>query len=216
MTIHAAPKLDPQHPPLARDASGNLLALPDGACAWRVCRETTGRPREIRGPDKQPLRFPLETTSDDLVEMCGSGVYRLYALDQVGAQLAEDHVAKWDLTPGAREHRNGTADAPLFTSLRTSPTPAVSDLRFALEAMTQMMQTNSDALRIVTESHVAKAIAASKGLPRNAAYVVPPPAAEAEEDEADEPDDKPAISSSSFCRSHRRPPRSCPASSRAA
>jgi hypothetical protein len=44
--------------------------------------------------------------------------------------------------------------------------------------MTQMMKTNSDALRIVTESHVdlAKTIAVAKGLPRNAAMFMTPPA----------------------------------------
>ncbi|MBV8756032.1 MAG: hypothetical protein JO257_02080, partial [Deltaproteobacteria bacterium] len=85
MSIQTAPKLELQHPPLARDAHGNLLAIPDGTAAWRICRETTGRPREIRGPDQQPFRFPLETTGDELVEMCGPGVYRVYALDEVGA-----------------------------------------------------------------------------------------------------------------------------------
>jgi hypothetical protein len=192
MTTQTAPKLEAQHPPLARDALGNLLAIPDGTCAWRILRETTGRPREIRGPDKQPFRFPLDTTGDEVVEMCGSGVYRVYALDEVGAQLAEEHVARWDLTPGTREPRNGAPDVPMLGSLRTSAAPATTtDLRFALEAMTQMMRTNSDALRIVSESHVdlAKTIATVKGLPRNAAYML---AARAEADD-DEEDDEPPV-----------------------
>lgn len=193
MTIHTAAKLEIQHPPLARDALGNLLAIPEGTCAWRVSRETTGRPREIRGPDKQPIRFPLDTTSDELVELCGSGVYRVYALDEVGAQLADEHVAKWDLTPGTRELRNGAPDVPMLASLRpSSATPQVTDLRFALEAMTQMMRTNSDALRVVTEAHVdlAKVLATAKGLPRNAAFMMPP-AHDDEEDDDDEDDERP-------------------------
>lgn len=192
MTTQTAPKFEAQHPPLAQDALGNLLAIPDGTCAWRILRETTGRPREIRGPDKQPFRFPLDTTGDELVEMCGSGVYRVYALDEVGAQLAEEHVARWDLTPGTREPRNGASDVPMLASLRTSAAPATTtDLRFALEAMTQMMRTNSDALRIVSESHVdlAKTIATVKGLPRNAAYMLPP--VESVDDDDDEEDDAP-------------------------
>jgi hypothetical protein len=191
MTTQTAPKLEAQHPPLARDTLGNLLAVPDGTCAWRILRETTGRPREIRGPDKQPFRFPLDTTGDELVEMCGSGVYRVYALDEVGAQLAEEHVARWDLTPGTREQRNGAPDVPMLASLRNSAAPtAATDLRFALEAMTQMMRTNSDALRIVTESHVdlAKTIATAKGLPRNAAYMLPQ---QLETDDDDDDDDEP-------------------------
>lgn len=193
MTTQTAPKFEAQHPPLARDALGNLLAIPDGTCAWRILRETTGRPREIRGPDKQQFRFPLDTTADELVEMCGSGVYRVYALDELGGQLAEDQVARWDLAPGARELRNGAPDVPMLASLRPSAVPvATTDLRFALEAMTQMMRTNSDALRIVSESHVdlAKTIATVKGLPRNAAHMLPL-AAPVDEDDDDEEDDAP-------------------------
>ncbi|MEJ7597338.1 MAG: hypothetical protein WKG01_05460 [Kofleriaceae bacterium] len=103
MSITTAPKLE-THPPLARDSFGNLLALPERTAAWRVCRETTGRPREIRA-NGQTIRFPLDTTGDDLVELCGAGIYRVYALDEVGSQLQDEQVAKWDLTPGSRDHR---------------------------------------------------------------------------------------------------------------
>ena len=78
--MSTAPKTERPHPPLARDYLGNLLALPVGTAAWRICRETTGRPSELKGPDKQVIRFPLDTTSDDLVELCGPGTYRVYAL----------------------------------------------------------------------------------------------------------------------------------------
>ena len=189
MTISAASKPERPHPPLARDPMGNLLAMPDGTAAWRICRETAGRPYEIKGPDKQAFRFPLDTTSDELAEMCGHGVYRVYALDEFGKQLA--HVATWDLTPGGRELRNATADTQVLRGLRlVASSPPVTDLRFALEAMTAMLRTNSDALRMVAESHVdlAKMIAAVKGLPRNAPVAVPAPAspAEATDDEEDE------------------------------
>ncbi len=190
MTINTATKLE-AHPPLARDSFGNLVAIPDRTSAWRICRETTGRPREIRGPDRQAIRFPLETTTEDLVELCGAGAYRIYALDEVGAQLEDEHVAKWDLTPGRdHHHRNGATDAPLLTSLRPSSGVAtVTDLRFALEAMTQMMRTNSEALRIVTDSHVdlAKTIVSAKGL-RNATLLATPLAIESADDLDD--DDK--------------------------
>ena len=185
MTISTASKLERPHPPLARDPMGNLLATPDGTAAWRICRETAGRPYEIKGPDKQAFRFPLDTTSDELAEMCGIGVYRVYALDEVGKQLG--FVATWDLTPGGRELRNA-ADAPL-SALRPGAAGApMTDLRFALEAMTAMMRTNSEALRMVAESHVdlAKTIAAVKGLPRNAAVAVVPPAVDSDDDEEDE------------------------------
>lgn len=173
MTTHTA-KLEPPHPPLARDNHGNLLALPDGTAAWRICRQTTGRPREIFGHDKQPIRFPLEITCDELVAMCGRDSYRVYALDDFGKQL--DYVTTWDLTGETRELRNANSSEPMLPALRPSAALGpVSDMRFALEAMTQMMRTNSDALRSVAESHVdlAKAIVAAKGLPRNARFVLP-------------------------------------------
>ena len=193
MTTNPASKIEPPHPPLARDPFGNLLAIPDGTSAWRISRETTGRPREIRGPDKQPVRFPLAITTDELVDLCGSGVYRVFALDAVGAQLSEEHVAKWDLTPTAREFRNvGALDAPSLVSLRPGAPAGVTDLRFALEAMTQMMRTNSDALRIVAESHVdlAKTLATAKGLPRNGAFFPTPLSASAAENYDDDNDDE--------------------------
>lgn len=174
MTTHPVAKLEPPHPPLARDAHGNLLALPDGTSAWRICRQTTGRPREIFGHDKQPIRFPLEISCDELVAMCGRDSYRVYALDDFGKQL--DYVTTLDLTGETRELRNANSAEPMLPALRPSAAPGpVSDLRFVLEAMTQMMRTNSDALRTVAESHVdlAKAIVAAKGLPRNARFVLP-------------------------------------------
>lgn len=192
MTINTAPKIE-THSPLARDLFGNFLGIPEGTRAWRICRETTGRPREIRGPDRQAIRFPLDTTTEDLVELCGTGVYRVYALDEVGAQLEDEQVSKWDLTPAGRDLRNGAPNAPLLTSLRPASAPAtVTDLRFALEAMTQMLRTNSDALRIVTDSHVdlAKALVAAKGL-RNAALFAAPPAPEIDDGEDDDEDEPP-------------------------
>ncbi len=192
MTTNTAAKIE-THPPLARDAYGNLLAVPDGTCAWRISRETSGRPREIRGPDRQPIRFPLETTSDELVDLCGAGVYRIYALDQIGAQLADEHLAKWDLTPGGRDLRNGSADVLLASGRPSGGTGAVTDLRFVLEAVTQMMRTNSDALRIVTDSHVdlAKTLVAAKGL-RNAVVTIPAMSGgDDDDDEDDEEDERP-------------------------
>lgn len=196
MTTSTAAKIE-THPPLARDAYGNLLAVPGGTCAWRISRETSGRPREIRGPDRQPIRFPLETTSDELVDLCGAGVYRIYALDQIGAQLADEHLAKWDLTPSARDLRNGGAEVLLGSVRPSGGTGAVTDLRFVLEAVTQMMRINSDALRIVTDSHVdlAKTLVAAKGL-RNGVVPTTPTSdpSDHEEDDDDEEDERPTSS----------------------
>jgi len=112
---------------------------------------------------------PLETTVEQLVDLCGSDVYRVYAIDDVGKVL--DYVTTIDVTRDARELRNAAPDQPMLGSIRALPS-ASSDLRFALEAMAQMMRTNSEALRAVTESQAdwVKAIAVAKGLPRNVAF----------------------------------------------
>ena len=186
------------HPPLARDPSGNLLALPDGTAAWRIARETGGRLFEIRGADKAWARIPIDAAPEHVAEQWGPGVYRVYALDAVGASLHKEHVARWDL-------RNAGSESYMFPSelrptLLTAPSaPAVStDLRFALEAMSNMLRTNSDALRMVAESHVdlAKSIAAAKGLPRNANFnalrALPAPEQEDSDDE-DDVEDEPSV-----------------------
>ena len=186
MTINAATKPEAQHPPLARDSNGNLLAIPDGTSAWRLCRETTGRPREIKGVDRQPVRFPLDTTPDDVVEMCGADVYRVYALNEVGEPLV--YITKWNLTRDVHELRNGSPSEALAS--RPTTNAPISDVRFVLEAMNQMMRTNSDSLRLVTDSHVdlAKVLASAKGMPRNLALPLPA-LSTLTDDDSDEDDD---------------------------
>jgi hypothetical protein len=163
----------PNHPPLARDAQGNLIELPKGTAAWRIARQTTGRPRVLSTPDNQPLRFPLSTTCEQLVDTCGPDTYHVYAIDEFGNVLG--HVVKVDAareTRDARDLRNAaTTDASIPQASRSAHAQ-MTDLRFALETMAHMMRTNSDALRAVTESQAdwVKAIAMAKGLPRNAAY----------------------------------------------
>lgn len=186
---------DVDHPALARDAAGNLLPFPEGTAAWRIARETGGRLFEIRGPDKAWARIPIEAVPEQVADQWGPGVYRVYALDALGGSLSKDHVARWDL-------RNAGGDVPVVTggeprSAASVPSSGSSDLRFALEAMSHMLRTNSDALRMVAESHVdlAKSIAAAKGLPRNAnlaalhALTVADRAA-SEKDEEDEVEDE--------------------------
>jgi hypothetical protein len=114
--------------------------------------------------------------------MCGRDIYRVYALDAVGELL--DHVTTLDLNGEASELRNSSGSE---LAVLARPTAVNStDLRFALEAMTQMMRTNAEALRTVTEAHVdlSKSMAAAKGL-RNAALYVPPEP-EVDDDEQDE------------------------------
>ena len=181
MTIATAAKLE-LHPPLARDAAGNLLPVPAGTSSFCLGRETPGRPRLLRGPDKQLWRFPQHTSPEDVLDLCGPGVYRVYALDALGEQLGDEHVARWDLTSSSARDLLRNASIHPMIALRPERTGslagAATDLRFALETMAQMMRTNSDALRLVAQSQVdlAKTIASVKGLPRNAAMYVPPTA----------------------------------------
>ena len=193
MATHTASKPEPQHPPLARDAQGNLVAIPDGTAAWRLCRQTTGRPKEIVGPDKRTLRIPLETTAEELADLCGADVYRVYALDEVGKVL--DYVATVDVTRDTRELRNAGPETSCLPALRAAAAAPTSDLRFALEAMAQMMRVNSEALRAVTESQAdwVKSIASVRGFFRNGAPPLPqpePPRSDEQDDQED--DDEPA------------------------
>ncbi|MEO8548766.1 MAG: hypothetical protein ABI678_02290, partial [Kofleriaceae bacterium] len=203
MTIATATKLE-THPPLARDAAGNLLRVPPETAAFGLARETTGRPRLVRGPDKQLMRFPLHTCLDDVVDLCGPGSYRVYVLDALGEQLADEHIARWDLTPN-REPRNALVDPTAVlripsTAAMTGASAGSTDLRFALETMAQMMRTNSDALRVVAESQVdlAKAVATVKGLPRNAQLAPPTVLAsvranDLKEEDEDDGEDEPVV-----------------------
>lgn len=178
-----------EHPPLARDAQGNLLALPEGTCAWRICRHTKGRPRIINGPDKQPARFPLDTTADDLADACGADTYRIYALDEVGNVI--DYVTTIET---ARELRNaGDVDTALVPTSRTAS--GGSDLRYALEAITHIARVNADAMRAVAESQAEwiKSISSARAFFRNApALQLQAPAEEqgADDDEDDEDEPK--------------------------
>ncbi len=180
------------HPPLACDANGNLLPVPSGTAAWRICRHTEGRPRIIKGPDRQPARFALDTTLDDLVDACGPDRYHIYALDAVGEVIV--HVTTLD---AGLEPRNA-AESPL-TMLAAVRGPAVaSDWRYALETIAQIARTNADAMRAVAESQAdwIKSIASARGFFRNApplALPAPEPKNDEEEDdEEDDIDDEPA------------------------
>jgi hypothetical protein len=82
------------------------------------------------------MRFPLDVTAEELLELCGPDTYRVYALDEVGNVI--DHVATVDVTREGRELRNGGPAVSALPALRASPREPTSDLRFALEAVTQV------------------------------------------------------------------------------
>ena len=192
----AAAHARPPHPPLAHDARGNPLALPDGAAGWRVKRQTAGRPRVCVGPDREPLRFSLETTAADLLDMLGPGAYRLDAIDEVGEVL--DYVTTVQVGLDASSDVGDERDARATIGAPRSPaTGGGSDLRFALEVTAQMARAQSDALRSIADAQAEwiKGLAAAKAIPRNGFVRVespppPPPVADDEDDEEDDEEDE--------------------------
>jgi hypothetical protein len=179
------------HPPLARDANGNHLPVPSGTAAWRICRHTEGRPRIIKGPDRQPARFALDTTLDDLVDQCGPDRYHIYALDAVGEVIV--HVATLD---AGIEQRNA-AEAPLTVVSAARGSAVASDWRYALETIAQIARTNAEAMRAVAESQAEwiKSISSARGFFRNApqlALPAPEPKNDEEEEEDSDIDEEPA------------------------
>lgn len=172
---------DSNHPPLARDAHGNMVSIPDGTAAWCLKRETGGRPRMILGPDRQPARFQLDITIDDLETMLGGGTYRVYAADQVGEVI--DYVTTV-VIGGDREERD---DDPTAVTSNTSRGMG-SDLRHALETIREMARAQADSLKSVAAAQAdwVKGLAVAKQLPRNGIQFVPQPPRYREEDDDDD------------------------------
>lgn len=155
-----------EHPPLARDNRGQLVPIPDGTAAWRISRQTGGRPRIIHGPDKQPARFGLETTPEELLDMCGPDTYRVHALDEVGQVI--DHVTTLDIGPQLR-NAAGPEIVETTTPANTNAAAPTSEMQRAIETMTSALadiaKTNGEALRAVAESQAdwIKSLAQAKG-----------------------------------------------------
>ena len=150
------------HPPLAHDAQGCKLALPDGTSHWRILRHTGGRPKPLPGPDSQPARFGLEMTHEDLLELCGPGKYRIEALDEFGNLLA--CVAT--LTVGG----DTTAPPVELVANNNLRAYAGNDLRIAMETITALTRANSESLQTLANAQAdwIKTLATSKAIPRNA------------------------------------------------
>lgn len=181
-----------QHPPLAHDVRGIPIAVPEGTIAWRVRRQTAGRPKVVLGADRQPLRLPLDTTADDLLDLCGAGTFRLDAVDDSG-QLIDfvttvsvgcDDAASIDsepITPALVGSRGGTS----------------TDLRFALETTAHLARAQSEALRSIASAQAdwIKGLASAKAFPRNGMWLrpepiaPPPPVDDTDEDDVESDDD---------------------------
>lgn len=178
------------HPPLARNAQGHPIAMPDGAASWSIKRETRGRPKVITGPDGHPYRLALTATEQDVADAFGAGTYRLDALDALGNVL--DYVTTIEVT--GDESDDDQDDEDDGSSTTSGVRDANTDLRFALHTIMQMSRAQSESLRAVSEAQAdwVKGLANARALPRNAVYLAPsalPEPDELEDESEDESDD---------------------------
>lgn len=179
------------HPPLAHDARGIPIAIPEGTIAWRVRRQTAGRPKVVLGADRQPLRLPLDTTADDLLDLCGAGTFRLDAVDD-GGQLI-DFVTTVSVGCVDDASAENEPNAPVLVGGRGGTS---TDLRFALETTAHLARAQSEALRSIANAQAdwIKGLASAKAFPRNGMWLRPEPAVpvstvESDEDEDDDADE---------------------------
>ena len=181
------PQPRPQHPPLAHDGRGQPIAMPDGAAGWRLKRQTAGRPKVVLGPDRLPLRLPLDTTSADLVDLCGAGAYRLDAIDDAGQVL--DFITT--ITVGGDGAAHDATEADPLPAIIGSRGGGGAELRYALEVTAHMARAQSDALRSIANAQAdwIKGLAAAKVLPRNGLWQLPPPPVANVNDQDDDDDD---------------------------
>ncbi len=195
--------------PLARDPSGAPFAIPDDAVAWRVRRQTGGRPRLILDGNKQPMQLALSYTDADLEEILPPGAYRLDLVDASGAML--------DVTVPVTIGGLRNAAEPLTEAEpeeRFATAVGDSDIRFILEAnvrSTQLAFAHNErmlasSLRVVDTlrdgvQSLANAQAdwikatAPRGFLRNGSMpqmqmVAPPAPAVPDDDDDDEEDDE--------------------------
>ena len=137
MRTQPEPSPEITHVPLAHDASGLPLAIPDGASAWRVRRLTGGRPRLYLDGNKQPLQLALGYTAADVEEILPPGSYRLDLVDRGGAPL--DLVVPITIAAYRNSAANDQEDEPEPVAPAVLPA-AMSDVRLVLEANVRAMQ----------------------------------------------------------------------------
>ena len=171
------------HPPLAHDAQGCKIAIPNGTTHWRILRCTPGRPKLVVGADGQPSRFPLELTHDELLDACGPGKFRLEALDEYGNALA----CVTSVSVGLPEAPVG---GELVANNNNQRAYASNDMRIALETIAQLSRAHSESLQSLANAQAdwIKTLATSKQIPRNVAMpFVAPAAASSDGDAAEGP-----------------------------
>jgi hypothetical protein len=207
--VPASPPPKPTSVPLAHDDYGRPLAAPSQAAFWRVRRHTRGRPRNVTGADRQPLRVPLDFTADDLDAMLGAGTYRLDLCDVAGEPLGMTVM----VPIGDDESATANANAARVNEDAPCALPAsASDVRLVLEANVRatqlafahnertlmaslrMADTLRDGIRDLASAQASwiNSLASARGFFRNAqpTVVSVAPAKDSEGDEEDDRDDE--------------------------
>lgn len=161
------------HPPLARNAQGHPIALPDGTESFLIKRETRGRPKVLTGPDGHPYRLSLDAADQYIADNFGPGTYRLDAVDALGNVI--DYVTTIKITADELDEDDEDDEADEDEPDAGARAAGSTDLRYALQALTQMARAQADSLRAVTEAQAdwVKGLASAKALPRNAMVVAP-------------------------------------------
>lgn len=200
-----APNPAPTIVPLARDAAGSIVALPEGTTGWRVRRNTRGRPGNIVGSDGKLITVPLGFTEDELFDLLGDGNYRLDPINEINEviKLSGPPITVGDPEPA---NTNEAVEDSILAALPAS----TSDTRFVLEANVRAMQLAfqhnqrtlelglqmADTLRAgvqvlaETQADCMKSLVGSRGFFRNAGVPqLPAPPEKTEVSEPDEEDD---------------------------
>jgi hypothetical protein len=144
------------------------------------------------GADRQPLRLPLDTTADDLLDLCGAGTFRLDAVDDGGELI--DFVTT--VSVGCIDDTSTESEpcAPMLVGGRGGNS---ADLRFALETTAHLARAQSEALRSIANAQAdwIKGLASAKAFPRNGMWSRPEPTSpvpsvdDTEEDDDDDADE---------------------------
>lgn len=192
-------KMSPQPPrspstvPLARDADGNFIELPDGAVGWRIRRQTGGRPRLLLDSKKHPMLFPLDYTVTDVEDILPPGNYLLDVVDKSGEQLGVTVGLSIGMARNAESvEPDNDNNAP--TVVPTTLPNTTSDVRLVLEANVRatqmafihnqrtlelglrMAETLRDSVQVLASSQAdwIKSISSARGFFRNAGQPLAP------------------------------------------
>ena len=125
-------------------------------------------PEGDQGSRWTPYRLSLDATAQVIADNFGPGTYRLDALDALGNVI--DYVTTVEVTDDELEGNDHEDESSAMHAGDSS------DLRFALQTITQMARAQSDAMRAVAEAQAdwVKGLASAQALPRNATYVARP------------------------------------------